>query len=1056
MRIRLFGALEVQGVPPAGLGSRKQRTLLGLLALAMGRTVSVDRIAEVLWGEAPPARPADQVSVLVSRLRAALGPERIARTGAGYALRSDWLDVEDLMQLAAECSRRRAAGDHAAARQAGLAALALVRGPLLDGAAADAWAAAEVAHVERVVADVRRATAASALSTGDTATALELARGLLDVDPLDEEALRLAMAALAGSGRRASALDLHERHRLLVSEALGVDLSAETTALHDGLLRAPAAAIPAEARSGAVTEVEEQRLAGRRWELARLRDELSRARLQPRLTIVRGEPGIGKTTLVEAFAQEAARRGWSVLTARCPPAGGLPLQPVLDLLRGHLNRLGGAGAAHLLGADAAVLGPHLGQHLGGPGDPVPARGLLGLPDPREAGVLGGALLGALERVAAEQPLCLVIEDVHDADPATVTWLASLARSRAPVALLAVVTTREARLEGVEAAAVVALEPFDLEAVRQLVGEERAEDLLARSGGNPLFLVELAAGGDGALPPSLREAVAARCDRLGAEAAATVRTAAVLGEAVDIHLLASLLGLPTLTVLGHLEAAVPQGLLRDLDGHLVLRNTLVGDVLRDAVGAARRSLLHLEAARILAAHGPAASIEAAYHARLGGDPALAAACLAAAARTAVERADHAAAEALLDEAVRLSDTSGPRLERARIRLLRGRYAAAAEDAEVALAAGAGADALEVLGFAAYYRRDLSRALALAQEGAAGAGDAVVRAGCLLLGGRAAHALGLVKEAAELLVAAAQLAEAEGLELPGTWLGMVRVHQGRPDQALGLLRTAVHRGLPGHAFAPLHLHFVTAYALATAGRPADALAELQRLDEEMERRRLPRFSGRAGNVRGWILRNLGDPAQADECNRGAEEQARAAGGVEAQAHALLDLADGRLQAGDWQAAEPLLDAATALQEVEHAYRWRHALRGSLLRARLLLGAGDAGSAAALAERVEAEARMRRADRYIVLAGLVRAGAAPVLGRSVELEMVDGLLRRLPAVAGLERWWLLAEAGAQHGVDRWRREAEAAVAELAAQAGPMGSDLVTTAASRLERISAGGRAG
>ncbi|MBA2279953.1 MAG: winged helix-turn-helix domain-containing protein, partial [Acidimicrobiia bacterium] len=96
MRVRVLGGLSVDGVPERELGSRKGRTLLKVLALARGAPVTVDRLAEVLWGDRQPARPADQVGVLVSRLRGVLGAERLPRADAGYALVTEWLDVDEL------------------------------------------------------------------------------------------------------------------------------------------------------------------------------------------------------------------------------------------------------------------------------------------------------------------------------------------------------------------------------------------------------------------------------------------------------------------------------------------------------------------------------------------------------------------------------------------------------------------------------------------------------------------------------------------------------------------------------------------------------------------------------------------------------------------------------------------------------------------------------------------------------------------------------------------------------------------------------------------------
>jgi DNA-binding SARP family transcriptional activator len=68
------------------LRSRKARTLRKLLAVERARLVSVDRIAEVLWADGPPAKPAQHVATLVSRLRRVLGPGVIRGGRPGYQL----------------------------------------------------------------------------------------------------------------------------------------------------------------------------------------------------------------------------------------------------------------------------------------------------------------------------------------------------------------------------------------------------------------------------------------------------------------------------------------------------------------------------------------------------------------------------------------------------------------------------------------------------------------------------------------------------------------------------------------------------------------------------------------------------------------------------------------------------------------------------------------------------------------------------------------------------------------------------------------------------------
>jgi DNA-binding SARP family transcriptional activator len=257
VRVRLLGSFEVEGVPERQLGSRKGRTVLKLLALARGAPVPVDRIADVLWGDDQPSRPADQVGVLVSRLRGVLGAERIARSDAGYALVADWIDVEEVVALGAASAEALAAGRLGAARAAADAALALVRGPLLpdeDGP----WAETERRAVQAAVTRILRLAVDAAVAAGDHGAAAALAEQGLLGDPYDEAVLRALMEAHLAAGRPASALAAYARARNRLAEDLGVPPTADTEAVY---LRALAAADgdQAPARRWASSG------AGRRW-----------------------------------------------------------------------------------------------------------------------------------------------------------------------------------------------------------------------------------------------------------------------------------------------------------------------------------------------------------------------------------------------------------------------------------------------------------------------------------------------------------------------------------------------------------------------------------------------------------------------------------------------------------------------------------------------------------------------------------------------------------------------------------------------------------------------
>jgi DNA-binding SARP family transcriptional activator len=177
LQVRVLGEFEVEGIDPRRLGSRKARTLLKVLALARGQPVPVDRLVDCLWPEAPPARPSEQVAVLVSRLRAVLGGDRLPRTGGGYALVVDRLDVDAAAELAAEAEQRLEAGDTVLARAACSAALALLRGPLLADEPDAEWAAPARTAAARLESSVRRTAARAALGGGDHDAAAELAPG---------------------------------------------------------------------------------------------------------------------------------------------------------------------------------------------------------------------------------------------------------------------------------------------------------------------------------------------------------------------------------------------------------------------------------------------------------------------------------------------------------------------------------------------------------------------------------------------------------------------------------------------------------------------------------------------------------------------------------------------------------------------------------------------------------------------------------------------------------------------------------------------------------------
>jgi DNA-binding SARP family transcriptional activator len=87
LAVRVLGDFGVDGVAAQALGSRKARLALHLLALGAGHAVPSGVLADALWQGGGPARPDDQLAVLMSRLRSVLGRDRIEHTDGGYLLR---------------------------------------------------------------------------------------------------------------------------------------------------------------------------------------------------------------------------------------------------------------------------------------------------------------------------------------------------------------------------------------------------------------------------------------------------------------------------------------------------------------------------------------------------------------------------------------------------------------------------------------------------------------------------------------------------------------------------------------------------------------------------------------------------------------------------------------------------------------------------------------------------------------------------------------------------------------------------------------------------------
>ena len=239
MDLRLLGPTEARlDDGPLELGPRKQRAVLAMLALRPGRTVSVDRLAEGLWGEQPPSSAAKMVQHYVSHLRRALDGNgvRIVTRGRGYELQllDGEVDAVRFERLLEESRPRDA--------------LALWRGDALADLADEPFAAAEIRRLD----DLRLLAAESAieadLAAGRHAEVLGEIDALIAEQPLRERVHAQRMLALYRSGRQADALAAYRDARAALVEQIGVEPGAELRSLQDAILaQDPALDLPAAA-----------------------------------------------------------------------------------------------------------------------------------------------------------------------------------------------------------------------------------------------------------------------------------------------------------------------------------------------------------------------------------------------------------------------------------------------------------------------------------------------------------------------------------------------------------------------------------------------------------------------------------------------------------------------------------------------------------------------------------------------------------------------------------------------------------------------------------------
>ncbi|MDZ4278138.1 MAG: protein kinase, partial [Dehalococcoidia bacterium] len=320
------------------------------------------------------------------------------------------------------------------------------------------------------------------------------------------------------------------------------------------------------------------------------------------LAMVVGEPGIGKTTVCEQLATYAALRGGRALVGHSYEEGSLtlPYLPFVEVMRSYVLNRDVEALRDELGSGAAEVARIVSEIRDCIDiEPVPAR------DPEEERYrLLHAVTTFLHNAASVQPLCIILEDLHDADHATLDLLTHLARNLAGARLLIVGTYRDVEVDrahplspalvelrrsaGFQRIPLRGLTADEVQRmlsgiVQQDVAWELSEAVYRQTEGHPLFVQEVVryaseggfivrSGGQwqqtsqepltAFMPEGLRDVIGKRLSRLSDECDALLSVAAVIGREFPLQTLRAVGGMEEEQLVGGLEEAMRLGILEE--------------------------------------------------------------------------------------------------------------------------------------------------------------------------------------------------------------------------------------------------------------------------------------------------------------------------------------------------------------------------------------------------------------------------------------------------------------------------------------------------------------
>jgi DNA-binding SARP family transcriptional activator/tetratricopeptide (TPR) repeat protein len=635
LEVSLLGEQYVAGSATNIARSTRSIALLAFLATHAEAPQPRQRLAAIFWPDSTERQSRTNLRRELHHLRLMLGDDPSLVIEPATLMWRDWptcrVDVCVFHRERQLALQAMAAGDHHAMLEHGAAAVAEYHGDLLPGMFDD-WVLTERETLRRQCVELCDHLIAGWRGVGDINKAVEYGRLRVRLEPLEEVGYRTLMELQADAGDRAGAISTYHKCAEILDHELQVKPSQATETLAERLLSSEGPDMPPAGNRRHARErlTPRARLVGRDREFDQVLESWNGVlEGRPRLLVITGDAGVGKSRLISELAHKARADGAVVATTRCfGMAGALALKPVADWLRHPRLQRSLAALDEIWRVEVDRLIP------GAAGDAYSGRRERPLPEPIAA---SRAMVDAWRRhrffeglargiLATGQPTLLALDDLQWCDDETAAWLPFLLDRAAGAPLLVAATARREELaDNAEVSQLLsalrsagtliemALPPLGRDGVRALAGsflerelsDEEVSLLVTATSGYPLYVLEairsaseLDHGGPLSSLGDFSSVLRRRLEAASPHAREVAGLASAVGRDFSLDLLTEASDLNVDDVVRAVDELWRQGIFRELASGYDFSHDLVRDAAYTSVSPPHRWLLHRRIAQSL--------------------------------------------------------------------------------------------------------------------------------------------------------------------------------------------------------------------------------------------------------------------------------------------------------------------------------------------------------------------------------------------------------------------------------------------------------------------------